>query len=99
MVEEACKQAAAVGGSQHRLDVVFGVRHHPEHIAALVENTCDGIGRPVEIPGRVKRTVGGGISEKHPALSFKPLDGGAIGDIVALAMRSANLRSQRCQSG
>ena len=70
-----------------RFDVVFRVRHHAEHVAALVDDAGDGVDGAVVVPVRVDHAVGRGIAENHPALAFQPRDGLAVGDVVALAMR------------
>src|SRR5262245_19609333 len=63
------------------------MRHHPEHVALVAENACDGIGRTIVVPIRIETAVGGSVAEQHPALALEPRDGLLVGDVVALAMR------------
>src|SRR5215207_7441300 len=53
MVEKAGKQPTAVGAAHGRLHVILRVRHHSEHIAALVEDAGDGVDRAVVVPVEV----------------------------------------------
>ncbi len=63
------------------------MRHHAEHVAALVDDAGDGIDGAIVVPVRIDHAVGRGIAEDHPALAFQPRDGLAVGDVVALAVR------------
>ena len=68
-------------------DVVFRMRHHAEHVAALVDDAGDGVDRAVVFQLRIDHAVGRAIAEQHPPLAFQPRDGLAVGDVIALAMR------------
>src|SRR5215831_1129986 len=81
------KQPAPVGDAERGFDVIFRVRHHAEHVAALVDNAGDGVDRAVVVPVRVDHAVGRAIAEQHPPFAFQPRDGFAVGDVVALAVR------------
>ena len=54
---ETCEQAAAVGAPTS-FDVVFGMRHHAEHVAALVDDAGDGVGRAVDVPASSRAPSG-----------------------------------------
>src|SRR5688572_3820597 len=43
MIGQAGEQAAADGRPDRGFDVVFRMRHHAEHVAALVDDAGDGI--------------------------------------------------------
>src|SRR6266545_4475787 len=63
------------------------MRHHPEHVAVLVEDASNGIGCTIVVPLRIEAAVGRGVAEQHPALAFEARDGFLVGDVVALTMR------------
>src|SRR5215831_7890390 len=56
--DQSGEQAAAVGAAHRRFDVIFGMRHHAEHIAACVEDAGDRIDRAVDVPCGIERAVG-----------------------------------------
>src|SRR5262245_24122399 len=87
MLREPREQATAVGRAKGRFYVVFRVRHHPEHVASLIEDAGDGVGRAVDVPLRIEAAVGRGVAEQHPALAFEPRDCCLVGDVIALAVR------------
>ena len=81
------EQTAAIGAAHHLFDVVFRMRHHAEHIAALIEDAGDAVHRPVVIPVGIGNAVRPGIAEQDAAFAFELRHGLAIGDVVALAVR------------
>ena len=87
VISQPREQTAPIGRAEHCFDVVLGMRHHAEHVALVVEDSGDGVGRAVEVPRGIKRSIGSGVAEQHPALAFKPRDGLLVGDVVALAVR------------
>src|SRR5580704_12625224 len=84
---EPREETATVGTAHRGFDMVFRMRHHAEHVAALVDDAGDGVHGAVVVPVRVDHAVRRGVAEQHPALAFKPGDGFAVGNVVALAMR------------
>jgi hypothetical protein len=54
-MREAREQAAAVGAAHDVFDVIFRMRRHAEHIAALVEDAGDRMRGAVEIRGLIDR--------------------------------------------
>jgi len=55
MRNEACEQAAPVGAAHDVFDVVFRMRHHAEHIAALADDAGDGMRRAIDIGALIDR--------------------------------------------
>src|SRR5271168_4062854 len=43
VIHKPREQAAAVGSPDRRFDVVLRMRHHAEHVAALVDDAGDGV--------------------------------------------------------
>ena len=62
------------------------MRHHAEHIAALVDDAGDRIRRAVDVGLLVDDAVGRAVAIEHPPLAFEPLQGLFIGFVIALAM-------------
>src|SRR5476651_1841890 len=85
-LDQPREQPAPVGDAERRFHVILRVRHHAEHVAALVDDTGDGVGRAVDVPDRIARAVWRHIAEDHAPLAFQPRDGVGVGDIVAFAM-------------
>src|SRR5258708_6951034 len=79
-------KGAPVGRADRSLDVVFRMRHQPQHVAALAQNSGNRVGRAVDIPARIELAVRPHIAERHPSLALQPRHGFAVGDVVALAM-------------
>src|SRR6478736_10554876 len=75
MLRQSGEQAAAVGRTDRRLDVILRMRHQAEHIAPLVQDARDRVGGAVDIPARIESAVGGGIAERDPAIALQPRDG------------------------
>src|SRR6478735_5266228 len=50
MIDQSGKQPAPVGRTERCFHVVFRVRHHAEHIAALVDDAGDGVEGAVVVP-------------------------------------------------
>src|SRR6188474_3635934 len=73
MRHEAREQAAAVGAAHDVFDVVFRMRHHAEHIAALVDDAGDRLRRAVDVGFLVDCAVGGAVAIEHPPLTLEPL--------------------------
>src|SRR5690606_14316464 len=73
----ALEQGRAVGRSQLRLEGPVRVRHHAQHIAAIVDDAGD-------VPGRAVGIVD--IAEDHLALALEPVEGGLVGEIVPVAI-------------
>src|ERR1700683_255022 len=63
------------------------MRHHAEHVAALVDYAGDGVQGAVVIPVWIDHAVRRGVTKRHPALAFKSRNGFAVGDVIALAVR------------
>ena len=49
MRDEAGEQAASVGAAHDVFDMIFRMRHHAEHVAALVDDAGDRLRRAVDI--------------------------------------------------
>ena len=47
------------------------MRHHPEHITPLVDDAGDRVGRTVDVPTRIERSIGRHVAVKHPAFTLK----------------------------
>ena len=47
-------------------DVVLGMRHQAQHIAALAQNTGNRVGRAVDVPARIELAVGRDVAERAP---------------------------------
>src|ERR1700693_6124438 len=75
-LDQPGEQPAPVGDAERRFHVVLGVRHHAEHVAALVDDAGDGVGRAVDVEGRIARAVWRPIAEDHPSLAFQPREVG-----------------------
>src|ERR1700733_4115470 len=90
VIHKAGEQAAAVGPAHDAFDVIFRMRHHAKHIAALIDDAGDGVHGAVVVPVWVDHAVRRRIAENHPALAFQPGDGLAVGNIIALAVRYRN---------
>src|SRR5262245_16644797 len=50
MIHKSREQAAAVGPAHRGFHTIFRMRHHAEHIAALVDNAGDGVHGAIVIP-------------------------------------------------
>src|ERR1700758_4340569 len=87
MIDQPREQATAVGPAHGGFDVIFRMRHHAKHIAALVDDTGDAIHRAIVIPVRIDQAVGRRIAEQHPAFALEPRNGLAVGDVIAFAVR------------
>src|SRR5215813_450891 len=87
MLYQPREQPAAIRGAHRGFHVVLWMRHHPEHVALVIEDARDRIGRTVEVPLRIEAAVRRGVAEQHPALAFEPREGLLVGDVIALAMR------------
>ena len=74
-LDQPGKKSAAVGRADRGFHMVLRMRHHAEHIAPVVEHAGDGVGGAVDIPCRIKRPIGGGVAEQHPALALDAGDG------------------------
>src|SRR6185312_1815031 len=68
------------------LDVILGMWHQAEHIAAFAQNAGNRIGRAIDVPARIERTVRGHITERDAAFAFEALDGRRVRDPVPLAV-------------
>src|SRR5262245_13869942 len=88
VIDQPREQTAPVGRPERGFDVVLRVRHHAEHVALVVEHAGDGVGRAVDVPGRLERPIGRGIAEQHPALVLESPDGLVSGGGVAHATAS-----------
>src|SRR5262245_53088054 len=55
---EAGEQATAIGAAHDVFDVVFRMRHHAEHIAALVDDARDRMRGAVDVGSLVDDTFG-----------------------------------------
>src|SRR6516164_5909023 len=87
MIDQPREQTTAVGPPHRGFDVIFRMRHHPEHILAVIDDTGDAVHRAVVIPVRINYAVGRRIAEQHPALALEPRDGLPVGNVVAFAVR------------
>src|SRR5258705_1974988 len=87
VVDQTGEQAPPVGAAHGGFHVVFGMRHHAEHIAALIEDAGDRVGGAVVVPGGIERSVGRHVTVEHAALGFEPCDGLGVGDVVSFAVR------------
>ena len=67
--------------------MVFRMRHHAEHVAALADNAGDRLGGAVDVGLCIHRAVGGAIAIKHPALALQPLQRLFIRFVIAFAVR------------
>ena len=52
------EQPPPIGQPERGFHVVLGVRHHPEYVAAVVEDAGDGIGGAVDVPSLIETAVG-----------------------------------------
>src|SRR5450759_5064910 len=86
-LDQAREQPAPVGDAERRFHVILRVRHHAEHVAALVDDAGDGVDGAVVVPVRIDHAIRRRIAEHHPPLAFQPCNGLAVGDVVTLAMR------------
>ncbi len=87
MRDQSCEQAAAVGAAHDVFDVVFRMRHHAEHIAALVDDAGDRIAAPLMLERSSTAPSVRAIAIEHPPLAFEPLERLFIGLVIAFAMR------------
>src|SRR5438105_11689965 len=62
------------------------MRHHPEHVAALIDDAGDAVHCAVVVPIRIDHAVRRRVAEQHPALALEPRNGRAVGDVIAFAM-------------
>jgi hypothetical protein len=83
---ETGEETAAVGRAHARFNVIFGMRHDAEHVAALVDDAGNRVGRAVVIPRGIEGAVRRAVAKQHAALAFQASDGVRIGDIITLAM-------------
>src|SRR5258708_8977811 len=88
MRDEPREQAAAVGAAHDVFDVVFRMRHHAEHVAALADNACDRMRRAVDIGGFVDPAVRAAITRKHPPLPLHPLHPPFAAPVISPAPRA-----------
>ena len=58
MRDEAREQAAPVGAAHDVFDVIFRMRHHAEHVAALVDDAGDRLRRAVDVVSVADLAVG-----------------------------------------
>src|SRR4051794_40154881 len=84
---ERVEQRLAVGAAHQRINHVLGVRHQAEDAQIGAEDAGDGAGAAVEID--LGRHLGrlGGVAEGDQALGFQAVEGVAVGEIVAVAVR------------
>ena len=72
------------------------MRHHSEDIIRRsAANSCNVIAGTVRVGLRGRLTAGIGVAEDNPALRDKPLIGGIVADIAALAVRDRDLQNVR----
>src|SRR3546814_16305152 len=64
------------------VDRAFGMRHHPQDVAGVVQNASDIPRRPVD---RI------GIAERDAALALDPVERGGIGEIIAVVVRDRDM--------
>src|SRR3954447_15079029 len=83
---KASEQAAAVGAAHDIFDMVYRMRHHAEHIAALVDDAGDRLRGAIDVGGLADDTVGGAIAIEHPPLALEPFYGFLVGLVISLAM-------------
>ena len=87
MLGEAGEQTAPVGAAHGGFDVVLGMRHHAEHIAALVEDAGDRIGRTVDVPARINLALRRHVAIEHPPLGLESRHRLGVSNVVSLAVR------------
>ena len=60
----------------------FGVGHHAQHVAALIQDTGDVPARAVVVPG---------VAESHAAFAFQPVEHIVSGEVVAIVVSHGDL--------
>src|SRR3954453_22150519 len=80
----------AVGAAHDVLDVIFRMRHHAEHIAALVDDAGDRLRRAVDVVGIADLAARRAIAIQHTSLALEAANGVLVGGVVALAMRDGH---------
>ena len=53
MLRQACEQAAPIGRTDGRLDMIFRMRHQAKDVAALAETIVEALGREPERPANM----------------------------------------------
>src|SRR5438477_12514490 len=86
MRDDPGEQATAVSAADDVLDVVFRMRHHPEHVAALIDDPGNRMRGPVDVGGLVDYALGGAVAIEHPSLALEPFQRVFVRLVIALAM-------------
>src|SRR5260370_523656 len=86
MRHQPCEQAAAVGAAHDIFDMVFRMRHHAEHVAALVDDAGDRLRRAVDVGAVVDHPFGGAVAIEHPPIAPELLQRLFYGSVVAFTM-------------
>src|SRR4029077_20995095 len=84
--DEAIEQRASVSPPQQGIGCILGMRHQPEHRAAVVEDAGDGAGRAVDIVlvGQLARRAA--IAERDEALVLQTVERALVGSVVAVVV-------------
>ena len=62
------------------------MRHHAQHVATFVENSCDVAGRAVGVGCLRDGAVGFCVAESYPPVRFQLIERLGVGEVVALAV-------------
>lgn len=98
-VEELLKNPDAIRISQPGITGPLRMRHHAEHIAPLIADTCDMMGRTIGIGQLRNLTFGITILVQDLTLTDQCRQGVFIGMIPAFAMGDGNLQRTSWLSG
>src|SRR5581483_4325705 len=83
-LDQAFEQAAAVGGADNGINVIFRMRHQAENVQFFRQNAGDRVHRAVEM--RIDHAISGSVAEGDEILALEPGKGFCVRDIIALAM-------------
>src|SRR6266480_1305613 len=91
-LEQAADDGCSVGAVEPdgRIDRVFGVRHHPEHVPLFVADPSDAVGRPIGVGALDAPPVEIAIAEDDLALRVHLLQLLGIGDIPPFPVLDGN---------
>src|SRR6266542_5846118 len=80
------EEKEAVGAAHLDLGAALGVGHHPEHVAALVDDAGDVVDGPVGVGGGNHEAALVGVAEDDLAALLQARQRGRVGEVVALAV-------------
>src|SRR5215208_3608121 len=66
------------------------MRHHPEHVACLVDDTGDGARGPIRAPPLVGVGWTTDVAEYHPPFALQSIDCLVVRGVTAIAVRNGH---------